>query len=91
MKKEQAISELENASNQNKASKIEKDPTLKCQDMVIDICKRLNADTYINAIGGTSLYDAKTFNQNGLDLAFLEMDKFVSQNQPYAGTRPKEK
>lgn len=28
---------------------------------------------------------------NKLGRAFLEMDKFVSQNNPYAGTRPKEK
>lgn len=57
------------------SSQIEgKDNSLKCQDMVINICKCLNADTYVNAIGGQSLYFQDIFKNNGLDLYFLQMD-----------------
>jgi hypothetical protein len=54
------------------SSEIEKDCSLKGKDKVIDICKRLKADTYINAIGGQYLYDRQEFKDNGIDLFFLQ-------------------
>lgn len=44
---------------------------LKAQARIIDICQRLNADVYINPIGGCDLYDRSIFEQNALKLRFL--------------------
>lgn len=54
------------------SSKIDKDNTLKGEDKIIDICKRLNADTYYNAIGGEQLYDYEKFKEQGIKLCFLK-------------------
>jgi WbqC-like protein family len=48
------------------------DHGLKAQDKVIEICKALSADTYINPSGGVELYNGKTFQENGIALAFLQ-------------------
>ena len=53
------------------SSKIEKDGSLKGQDRVIEVCKRLDTSTYFNAIGGKSLYASDIFEKNGLALKFL--------------------
>lgn len=45
---------------------------LKGQDKVIAICQALNADRYMNAIGGTALYDRQVFRENKLELQFLQ-------------------
>lgn len=39
---------------------------------LIDICTTVNADTYINSIGGKSLYTKDEFKQNNIDLFFLQ-------------------
>ena len=44
---------------------------LKKTDRLIDICRKENADTYINAIGGVELYSADEFAKAGLALQFL--------------------
>ncbi len=44
---------------------------LKGQDRVIDICKNLKADTYINPPGGISLYSHLEFQLQGLELRFI--------------------
>lgn len=54
-----------------KSSDIEKDNSLKCEDMVIDMVKRLNGDVYINAIGGQELYSKEVFKKQGIDLYFI--------------------
>ena len=54
------------------SSEIEKDCSLKGQDKVIHICKRLNASTYLNAIGGQKLYSKEDFKANGIDLQFIK-------------------
>ena len=54
------------------SSELDKDDNLKGKDKVISICKELGADTYINAIGGTSLYDKEEFKNNGIRLNFLK-------------------
>lgn len=40
---------------------------------ILDICKRENASTYINAPGGKSLYDPTIFASQGIELRFLKM------------------
>lgn len=56
------------------SSNIEKTEGLKKEKRVLDICKRLGADTYVNAIGGRELYDGNEFLENGVKLMFLKMD-----------------
>lgn len=53
------------------SSEIEKNNNLRGQDKVIEICKVLRADQYINAIGGIELYSRKDFESNGILLNFL--------------------
>jgi hypothetical protein len=53
------------------SSGIEKNNSLTGKDKVIDICKRLMATTYINAVGGQYLYDKVEFANNGIHLYFL--------------------
>lgn len=45
---------------------------LKGQDKIIDICKLVGANEYINSIGGTSLYSFDEFSRNGIKLSFLK-------------------
>lgn len=42
------------------------------QYRIFEYCKRLNADTYINAIGGKDIYSYNEFSQNGISLYFLQ-------------------
>ncbi|ALS99056.1 WbqC family protein [Lacimicrobium alkaliphilum] len=51
---------------------------LKGQDRIIAICKELDAEIYINPIGGRQLYDEDEFSKNNLKLRFLH-----SQVRPY--------
>ena len=53
------------------SSNIDKDNSLKGEDKVIHICKLLNTKSYINAIGGESLYSKDNFNSNDINLYFL--------------------
>jgi hypothetical protein len=54
------------------SSEIDKDVSLKAQDKVLDICKRLGATKYINAIGGQHLYSREDFANKGVDLFFIQ-------------------
>ena len=45
---------------------------LKGQDKIIEICKKLNASTYVNLPGGKVLYEEKIFLQENINLKFLE-------------------
>jgi hypothetical protein len=56
------------------SSNIEKNNDLKGQDKVIEICRKLKADNYINAIGGQELYDRHDFEASGIKLEFIKMD-----------------
>lgn len=47
--------------------------TFKSQERIIQICKHLNADTYINLPGGRQLYDQNTFKKEGIELKFMPM------------------
>lgn len=44
----------------------------KCEYRIYDICQRIGADTYINAIGGQELYSYEEFRKRGLQLGFLK-------------------
>ena len=41
-------------------------------DRLISICRQENADTYVNSIGGQSLYSREQFKSCGIDLCFLQ-------------------
>jgi len=53
------------------SSEIKKDNSLTGQNKVLDICKRLGAKTYFNAIGGQHLYSRQDFKNEGLELYFI--------------------
>lgn len=53
------------------SSSIQTDHALKGADKVLAICNELGADTYINPIGGTSLYARDDFSDRGIALNFL--------------------
>ena len=53
---------------------------LSGQDRIIDICKKENATIYINAIGGTELYDKEKFKNSNINLYFLK-PKYISYKQ----------
>jgi hypothetical protein len=55
-----------------KSSSLLIDNDLSGQEKVVEICKRLNADEYINPIGGRELYSRQRFNEEGIKLKFLQ-------------------
>lgn len=63
------------------SSKIQKDNLLKAQNRIIEICKRLQADTYINPCGGRELYSFDKFTVNGIKLFFLVPDENMTYYQ----------
>jgi hypothetical protein len=54
------------------SSSIEKDNSLKGKNKILNICKKLGATDYYNAIGGRDLYNKNEFIQNGINLHFLK-------------------
>ena len=54
------------------SSDIIKNENLKAQEKIIDICKILKANTYINAIGGVELYKQDIFTKSNITLQFLK-------------------
>jgi WbqC-like protein len=58
------------------SSDIAIDHTLKKQDKVIALCRAAGARTYVNAIGGTELYDKEEFRRQGIGLEFLRSKPF---------------
>lgn len=70
------------------SSEIQKDNSLKAQEKIIDICKRLGTTHYINAIGGQELYDKERFDKEGMKLNFIKMiakpyPQFKNEFVPY--------
>lgn len=63
------------------SSKLEIDHSLKSQDKIMSICKLLGAQTYINPIGGISLYKKEEFEKNSINLKFLKMDESITYKQ----------
>jgi len=60
-------------------SDLQGDTDLMASARTMDICKRLNANTYINAIGGQELYDKENFLKENIDLKFLKMGNIEYQ------------
>lgn len=50
---------------------------LRGQEKVLKICKTLNAQQYINAIGGIGLYSRDDFQSEGLQLNFMQSQSIV--------------
>lgn len=69
------------------SSDIEKDNSLKGQDKILQICKKLNGTEYINAIGGQELYSKELFSDNGLKLSFLKTSS-IEYNQTSSTFEP---
>jgi len=70
------------------SSNINKDNSLKGEDKILAMSKILNANYYINAIGGQDLYDKDSFKKEGIDLHFLsteivEYQQFKNDFVPY--------
>lgn len=57
------------------------------QERIIKICKILNAESYINNISGSHLYDKSLFRKNGIKLFFCEAQIF-KYNQFYSDFKP---
>ena len=60
------------------SSTVDKNPQLVAQERVIELCKLLQANEYINPLGGAALYAAADFARAGLSLRFLQPEL-----QPY--------
>ena len=58
-------------------SELDCDRDLRMQYRIFDVCRVLGGNEYINAIGGTELYDFEEFRENGIELAFLKPDDIV--------------
>ena len=54
-----------------RSSELTGNAMLKREERIYDACRRLGADTYINAIGGTSLYHREDFARQCITLKFL--------------------
>lgn len=54
------------------SSEIEKDCSLKGQEKILEICKKLGGTEYYNAIGGVELYSHELFRKNGINLSFVK-------------------
>ena len=59
------------------SSSLDIDVELKGQDRVIATCKALDADKYLNPIGGIELYCKNEFVANGINLEFLRTGAFT--------------
>ena len=69
-------------------SDLQGETTLKAQDRTIDICTRLDANQYINAIGGQELYSKECFKEENIELNFLQTElveytQFKNEFVPY--------
>ena len=53
------------------SSQVEVGERLQGADRVLALCRRLEADQYINPIGGLELYQKSDFAQHGVQLSFL--------------------
>lgn len=71
------------------SSKIEKNNSLKAQDKIIEICKKLNTTIYVNLSGGRTLYNHNDFEKNNIELRFIETlfdeIKYKQYNNDFVG------
>jgi hypothetical protein len=59
------------------SSEIEKNNDLKFDARIIDVCKSIGADHYINAIGGKELYSKDDFAEEGIRLNFIDTKEVI--------------
>lgn len=50
---------------------------LKAEERILDICRQLKADVYINPIGGADLYNKSHFLKENIELKFLQLGEVV--------------
>jgi hypothetical protein len=60
-----------------RSSTLNIDPSLKGEEKVLAINKRLNSSIYVNAIGGQELYSKERFSDNNLELKFIKTTPIV--------------
>jgi hypothetical protein len=53
------------------------DEKLKNKEKVIEVCKSLKSNEYINPIGGLNLYSKEEFLNNGIELKFLKVNELT--------------
>lgn len=58
------------------SSEVAIDHTQRRQDKVLALCAAAGARVYVNAIGGTELYDKEAFRRRGIELKFLRSKPF---------------
>lgn len=58
---------------------------LKGQEKVLELCKQLKADVYINSSGGVALYQKEVFKQYNITLKFFRTDaiEYKQFNHPF--------
>lgn len=54
------------------SSEVAIDHDLQAQDKVLALCDALGGTTYVNAIGGVTLYSKQVFSDRGLELNFIK-------------------
>jgi hypothetical protein len=54
-----------------RSSALDLAPSLRGQDRILEIARRVGAQRYVNASGGRDLYDEAAFAQAGIELRFL--------------------
>ena len=59
------------------SSSIEIDHSLKGKNKVLEICSNLQASSYINSMGGLSLYSKQEFLDQGVELYFLKSNPLI--------------
>ncbi|MFM9840709.1 MAG: WbqC family protein [Cyclobacteriaceae bacterium] len=56
------------------SSSIDADHSLKSEQRVLSIVTKMNAQTYVNAIGGQELYSIESFKNSKVELKFIQSD-----------------
>jgi len=70
------------------SSNLDYNRDLHAEGKVLDICKRLKTDVYINTVRGQHLYNKEEFKRDGIELLFLdreidEYNQFENKFVPY--------
>lgn len=72
---------LEIKTKMIKSSQLDHNSDLKREYRIYDMCKRLGADQYYNAIGGEKLYSFQEFEKEGIRLNFIKRKDEISYKQ----------
>ena len=62
-------------------SDLEVNPLLSSEEKIISICKKLDANSYINLPGGKNLYSTSRFEGEGIELKYI-MPDIIEYKQP---------